>query len=60
MAADSSSFYSGNLTALLGLLVKQAPKETGGQLSLDLNLEDDIIAAVLVTHQGQSRLKRFD
>jgi len=58
MAADSSSFYSGNLTALLGLLVKQAPKEAGGQLSLDLNLQDDIIAAALVTHQGQSRLKR--
>lgn len=49
--ADSSSFYGNNLISLLGLIVEGAP----GQLKMTLNLEDDIIAASLVTHQGDVR-----
>jgi NAD(P) transhydrogenase subunit alpha len=52
--ADSSSFYGQNLIALLNLLVEN----NSGKLSLNLNLEDDIIAAALVTHRGDIRLKK--
>ena len=54
VATDSSGFYGNNLVSLLGLLVEAKD----GKLSLNLNLKDDIIAASLVTHQGDIRLKR--
>lgn len=54
MPADSSGFYANNIISLLGLLTQN--KE--GKLSIHLNLEDDIIAASLVTHQGDIRFKR--
>jgi H+-translocating NAD(P) transhydrogenase subunit alpha len=54
MAADSSTFYGNNLVSLLGLIVENQ----SDQLRLNLNLEDDIVAAALVTHQGSVRLKR--
>ncbi|MGZ3698514.1 MAG: Re/Si-specific NAD(P)(+) transhydrogenase subunit alpha [Bdellovibrionota bacterium] len=47
MPADASSFYGSNLISLLGLLPDG---------KLDLN--DDIIAAALVTHQGEVRWKK--
>lgn len=46
--ADSSNFYGNNLISLLGILVESKD----GKLALNLNLEDDIIASVLVTHKG--------
>jgi NAD(P) transhydrogenase subunit alpha len=48
MPADSSNFYGNNLISLLGILVENKD----GKQVLNLNLEDDIIAAVLVTHKG--------
>ena len=48
---DSSNFYAHNLIALLDLLVEK--KE--GKQNLNLNLQDDIIAASLITHQGDVR-----
>jgi NAD(P) transhydrogenase subunit alpha len=52
--ADSSNFYGNNLISLLGLIAENRD----GKISLNLNLEDDIIAASLVTHQGTVRLKK--
>jgi NAD(P) transhydrogenase subunit alpha len=54
VAADSSNFYGQNLIALLGLLTENK----SGKINLTLNLEDDIIAASLITHQGDVRIKR--
>ncbi len=54
MATDASGFYGNNLISLLSILIEV--KE--GKLSLNINLEDDIIAAALVTHSGDIRLKR--
>jgi NAD(P) transhydrogenase subunit alpha len=48
MPADSSNFYGNNLINLLGILVEAKD----GKLHLNLNLQDDIIAAILVTHKG--------
>ncbi len=53
MPADSSGFYGNNLISLLGLLTQT--KE--GKLSLTFDLNDDIIAASLVTYQGDIRQK---
>jgi len=62
MAADASGFYGQNLIALLNLMIVEPSKDQAnsqtGQLSLNLNLEDDIIAAALVTHRGQVRFKK--
>mgnify|MGYP000063552739 CR=1 FL=1 len=54
MPADSSNFYAQNLISLLGILVESKD----GQLSMNLNLEDDIIAAALVTQNGSVRGKK--
>jgi NAD(P) transhydrogenase subunit alpha len=54
MATDSSHFYGNNLLALLQLMTQ----EKEGQLSLKINLEDDIVQACLVTDQGAVRFKR--
>jgi NAD(P) transhydrogenase subunit alpha len=53
MAADSSAFYGNNLISLLGLMAE----DKAGKVSLNINLEDDIIAASLATHSGEVRLK---
>jgi NAD(P) transhydrogenase subunit alpha len=52
MPADASSFFARNLMNLLAIHSKE-DKESGP--SLAFNLEDDIIAASLVTHDGQVR-----
>ena len=49
MAADASSFFANNLIALLSLVTDHP----SGKPALNLNLEDDIIAAALVTHLGK-------
>jgi NAD(P) transhydrogenase subunit alpha len=51
--SDSSQFYGANVLALLELLVQK--KESG--LELVANFEDDIVAATVVTYQGQVRRK---
>jgi NAD(P) transhydrogenase subunit alpha len=50
---DSSQFFANNLVNLLTLFVTK--KEQG--ISLNYNLEDDIIAACLVAYNGELRLK---
>jgi NAD(P) transhydrogenase subunit alpha len=50
---DSSHFYANNLVSLMKLLVE----DQSGKPIIRYNLEDDIIHAALVTHQGQVRLK---
>ncbi|MBI2711799.1 MAG: Re/Si-specific NAD(P)(+) transhydrogenase subunit alpha [Bdellovibrio sp.] len=52
--ADASNFYGHNVINLMDLIVQ---KKDGAQ-SLNLNLEDDIIAAALVTHSGDIRFKK--
>jgi len=54
--ADASEFYTRNLMNLLAL-VAQPSKEKDGRPTLNFNLDDDIIAAALVTHQGLVRKK---
>ena len=54
MATDSSQFYGNNLLSLLQLMIQ----EKDGKLSLNINLEDDIVQACLVTNQGAVRFKR--
>ena len=54
MATDSSQFYGNNLLSLLQLMTQ----EKDGKLSLNINLEDDIVQACLVTNQGAVRFKR--
>lgn len=51
MPADSSGFYGHNLINLLGLMIDDKG-------ALTINLEDDIIAASLVTHSGTVRFKK--
>lgn len=53
MPGDSSNFYGRNLVNLLALIVKaeEPPK-------LHLDLEDEIVAKSLVTHDGTVRFKR--
>jgi NAD(P) transhydrogenase subunit alpha len=53
VASDSSAFYGGNLVSLLSLVIENK----SDKLNLNINLEDDIVAAALVTHLGQVRLK---
>lgn len=54
MPADSSNFYAHNLIALLGILTTGS----GADLKMQFDLKDDIVAAALVTDQGQVRFKR--
>ncbi len=53
VASDASSFYSKNLLALVSLMVKTKD----GKTTLEMNLEDEIIAASLTTYQGCVRKK---
>lgn len=50
LAADASSLYAKNLLTFLGLLL--TPE------GLNLNLEDELLSATLVTHDGQIRFPR--
>ena len=52
MAYDASQVYSKNVLALLELIIN---KETG---LLDINVKDEIIDAMLVFINGESRLKK--
>lgn len=45
IAADASALYARNLVAFVGLMVKDG--------SLAIDLEDEILKAAIVTHQGQ-------
>jgi NAD(P) transhydrogenase subunit alpha len=54
MATDSSNFFARNLVSLLDLFVKK--QESGGSTFI-VNLEDDIIEASLLVHQGILRMK---
>ena len=54
MATDSSNFFARNLVSLLDLFVKR--QDTGGSTFI-VNLEDDIIEASLLVHQGILRMK---
>lgn len=54
MAADSSSFFARNLVSLLELFVA---KREGEETQFIVDLDDDIIAAALLVHQGQLRSK---
>ena len=52
--ADASNFYGHNMINLLDLLVQNKD----GAQTLQINLQDDIIAAALATHQGDLRFQR--
>jgi NAD(P) transhydrogenase subunit alpha len=47
VAADASSLYAKNLLTFLSLMLSKE--------GFTLNLEDDLLAATLVTHDGQVR-----
>ncbi|MEJ8674321.1 Re/Si-specific NAD(P)(+) transhydrogenase subunit alpha [Chromobacterium amazonense] len=47
VAADASSLYARNLLTFLGLLLSAE--------GLNIDLEDDLLAATLITHQGELR-----
>jgi NAD(P) transhydrogenase subunit alpha len=53
MSADASLFYGNNLWNLLALVLESKD----GQVKLNFNLEDDIVAATLVTLNGELRRK---
>lgn len=55
MPTDSSSFFARNVVSLLDLFVNKI--ESGGSTFV-VNLEDDIIEASLLVHQGILRMKR--
>jgi NAD(P) transhydrogenase subunit alpha len=54
MATDSSNFFARNLVSLLDLFVRQ---HESGHPTFIVNLEDDIIEASLLVHQGILRMK---
>ncbi len=54
LACDASLFYSKNLFHLLSLLVKLKD----GKAMIDLNLQDEILATSLATHEGKVALKK--
>ncbi len=59
MPADASSFYANNCIAILDLVIQvQDSQAQDKKLSLNLDLKDEIIAASLVTYQGNIRLKK--
>ncbi|MDR0945447.1 MAG: NAD(P) transhydrogenase subunit alpha [Bifidobacteriaceae bacterium] len=47
MPGSASSFYSRNIMALLGILVVDG--------AINVNLEDEVLTAVVVSHDGQNR-----
>jgi len=47
VAADASSLYARNLLTFLGLMLDKE--------GLTINLDDDLLAATLVTHAGEVR-----
>jgi NAD(P) transhydrogenase subunit alpha len=51
MPADSSNFFGNNLINLISLILESKD----GKTDLKWNLEDDIIAASLVSHEGKLR-----
>ncbi len=53
---DSSSFYAKNLVNLLGLMLKK-DKDTGA-VSVSIDLNDDILAASLMAHEGVVRFQK--
>ena len=55
MPTDSSSFFARNVVSLLDLFVKRLESEGP---TFVVNLEDDIIEASLLVHQGILRMKR--
>jgi len=54
VGADSSLFYGNNIINLLALFIT-SDKE--GNININFNFEDDIIAASMVTHNGSVRIK---
>jgi NAD(P) transhydrogenase subunit alpha len=54
MATDSSNFFARNVVSLLDLFVQQ---HESGNPTFIINLEDDIIEASLLVHQGILRMK---
>ena len=50
MAAHASQLYSKNLENVLGLIIEEG--------SLNLDFEDEIVAASCITHQGEIRHER--
>jgi NAD(P) transhydrogenase subunit alpha len=54
VGADSSLFYGNNIINLLALFIT-ADKE--GNVNINFNFEDDIIAASMVTYNGSVRIK---
>jgi len=52
LASDASSFYGRNLTHLLELLL---PSVESGPATIQLDLEDEIIAGCLAVHAGELR-----
>lgn len=53
LAADASSFYSRNLFTLLSLMLDEKGADKDSAPTLNVNLQDEIIAASLTTHQGR-------
>lgn len=54
IASDASSFFSRNLVSLLSIMVI----EKDNKKQFEINLQDDIIDAALLTYQGSYRKKR--
>jgi NAD(P) transhydrogenase subunit alpha len=54
MPTDSSRFFARNVVSLFNLFVR---KRESGESTFMVNLEDDIIDASLLVHQGTLRLK---
>lgn len=54
VACDASAFFARNIFNLVSILISE---EKGKQPELNYNLDDDIIAAALVTYQSQVRIK---
>jgi NAD(P) transhydrogenase subunit alpha len=52
--ADSSAYYANNLVNLLGLMIEQKD----GKTTLNVKLEDDIIAGSLAIYKGEVRCRR--
>ena len=55
MPSDSSDFYARNLVNILELIIKTDDEKPP---ALNLDLEDEIIAGALATHDGQVRFQK--
>jgi NAD(P) transhydrogenase subunit alpha len=55
VGADSSLFYGNNIANLLALF---AASDKEGNISINFNFEDDIVAASMVTHNGAVRIRQ--